>query len=132
MSDVMSKQDAYEAWKPKFINSPAWIILGWPPGANAPKGYVELSFSMDWSDDRVNMFWSGKAHSILGEHDIDGEKWARHNFDIVRRQRPDWRIEMFDTLSEDCPVEIDRERWARAMFDGRKYDSRNAAFKMKA
>lgn len=74
------------------------------------------------SRERVKMFWSGKAYSILGEHQIDGvasaEKYT-HLGDMV-----------IDPLAEDSPIEINWHYWLDAMKAGekRKYDARNAPF----
>ena len=84
------------------------------------QGRVEHSFSMDWDDKRVNVFWSGKAYSILGEHQLDGEKWAKSN---INRYNADEFI--IDPLAEDSPIEVDWEKWLAAT---QKFDKRNAPF----
>lgn len=84
------------------------------------EGRCEESFSMSYSDSRVRIWWSGKAYSILGEHIINGIDDARHNAtgdDIV-----------VDPLLDDCPIEIDWDRWTVSTT---KYDQRNASFKVK-
>jgi hypothetical protein len=84
------------------------------------EGLVEESISMVWSTTNVNIFWSGKAYSILGEHQLDGIADAMHNAgagDLV-----------IDPLEEDSPIEIDWERWLKATT---KYSKRNAPFKVK-
>jgi hypothetical protein len=84
------------------------------------QGLVENSFSMDMSDTHASIFWSGKAYSMLGEHNLDGIKNAEHNAnpgDLI-----------LDPLAEDCPVTIDWDKWLTATA---KYYQRNAPFKMK-
>jgi hypothetical protein len=84
------------------------------------QGLVEESFSMGMSDTHVSIFWSGKAYSMLGEHNLDGIKNAEHNAkdgDLI-----------LDPLAEDCPVTIDWDKWLNATS---KYYQRNAPFKMK-
>jgi hypothetical protein len=85
------------------------------------QGLVENSFSLDWSATRVNIFWSGKAYSMLGEHDLNGIENAKHNAkaagDLV-----------IDPLAEDSPIEIDWEKWLASTT---KFDKRNAPFKVK-
>lgn len=85
-------------------------------------GITEESWCMAESRERVNVFWSGKAYSILGEHQIDGISDAKRNAgpdDIV-----------VDPLADDSPVEINWRFWLDAMKAGskRKYDARNAPF----
>jgi len=84
------------------------------------EGLTENSFSMDWSSNRVNIFWSGKAYSILGEHILDGVANAKHNArngDLV-----------IDPLSDESPIEVDWEKWLSSTT---KYDKINAPFKVK-
>lgn len=84
------------------------------------KGLVENSFSMDLSDTRVRIWWSGKAYSFLGEHHLNGIDDANHNAkagDLI-----------IDPLSDDCPVEIDWDSWVKAIG---KYEKRNAPFRVK-
>lgn len=84
------------------------------------EGLTENSFSMDWSKNRVNIFWSGKAYSILGEHILDGVANAKDNArngDLV-----------IDPLSNESPIEVDWEKW---LSSATKYDKRNAPFKVK-
>lgn len=84
------------------------------------KGLCEDSFSMSMSDRNVCIWWSGKAYSILGEHTLSGVKDAEHN-----AEEGDMVI---DPLSDDCPVEIDWEKWITATT---KYSQRNALFKVR-
>lgn len=83
-------------------------------------GLTEESFSMGRSPTHVRIWWSGRAYSFLGEHILDGIKDAEHNLqpgDII-----------VDPLSEDCPVEIDWQRWITSTT---KYDKRNAPFRVR-
>lgn len=114
----------------KIRQFPVFIVLARKPGANAFTGLIENSFSMDWSDDRVNMFWSGTAYSILGQHEIDGRENADFNCRKMAQNHPTWELQVYDAHADDCPVTIDWERWIDAMLVGqaRKFDSRNAHF----
>lgn len=92
------------------------------------QGRTEHSFGMDWDDKRVNVFWSGKAFSIVGEHQLDGISWAARNlnkFDVAQF--------VIDPLAEDSPIEVDWETWladaSRKPVD--KYTARNAPFTVK-
>ena len=86
---------------------------------------VEHSFSVDWSDTHVRVFWSGKAYSILGEHLINGIDDATHNAKEGQFA--------CDALSDDCPIEIDWEKWLSAFEgNGSKFDARNAPYTTKA
>ncbi len=87
------------------------------------EGKIEHSFSMDWSKNLVNIFWSGKAYSILGEHELNGPDWASKN---VNEFNPNEFV--IDPLGEDSPIEIDWERWLLATS---KFSKRNADFKVK-
>jgi hypothetical protein len=84
------------------------------------EGLCEDSFSMSFSKYNVRIWWSGKAYSILGEHNINGIDDANHN------AKPGDLI--LDPLSEDCPVTIDWRRWKDATT---KYNKRNAMFTVK-
>ena len=90
------------------------------------EGLTENSFDMGWSANRVRIWWSGKAFSMLGEHDIDGVQDAEYN-------RDDSQHLIFDPLADDCPVFVDWGAWWSAMQagDNRKYDARNAIFLLK-
>ena len=46
------------------------VIRQYPSGAT--EALTEESWSMNWSDHRALVFWSGKAYSLLGEHLLDG------------------------------------------------------------
>lgn len=49
-------------------NTPLRIMIKKTDGAY--KGYIENSFNMDWSQTHVLVYWSGKAYSMLGEHEL--------------------------------------------------------------
>lgn len=83
-------------------------------------GLCEDSFSMSTSPTHVRIWWSGKAYSFLGEHNLNGIKDAEYN-----RKGNDL---ILDPLSDDCPVEIDWAKWQSATT---KYGKRNAPFKIK-
>jgi hypothetical protein len=86
------------------------------------EGYVEHSFSMDWSEKQVLIYWSGKAYSMLGEHQLDAIQWSKDNNVAAGGT-------IYDPLTEDCPIEIDWDKWLSAT---NKFDKRNAPFKLKA
>ena len=81
-------------------------------------GLTEESFNMNWEKSRINIFWSGKAYSIIGEHIIDGIDSAQHNASSMGG-------EVIDPLSPDSPILIDWNKWRSATS---KYDKRNAFF----
>ena len=113
--------------------SPLWVVLRQAPGENGWHGLVENSFTMEWNSDRVCIFWTGIAYSILGEHCINGQDSAREQVEYYTKKHPDCKIQAFDAQSPECPIEIDWDYWWEAMQAGarRKYDSRNAKFKIK-
>jgi hypothetical protein len=116
----------------KIFDMPVYVVLARKPGENGLSGLIELSFAMDWSAERVNMFWTGTAYSILGKHEIDGREWATDNCKSMSRHHPDWDISVYDAHAEDCPIEIDWDRWTLAMTTNtNKYYKRNAPFTMK-
>lgn len=84
-------------------------------------GLTEESFSMGWEHDCVNIFWSGKAYSMLGEHIINGVKSAEDN---AKRMGG----EVIDPLLPDSPITINWQEWRAAKT---KYDKRNAPFTVK-
>jgi hypothetical protein len=110
---------------------PAYVLLRRQPGANSYEGYIEHSFSMDWSPDYVRVWWSGTAYSFLGTHQIDGKATAEKDRDEYARRYPDTEFVVFDLHSEECPIEIDWDVWADAMIAGRKFASRNPKFTIK-
>jgi hypothetical protein len=83
-------------------------------------GLCEESFSMSTQPTKIRIWWSGKAYSILGEHHINGIEDANYN------AKPGDLI--IDPLAEDCPIEIDWDRWLSAKD---KFNQRNASFKLK-
>lgn len=87
------------------------------------QGRTELSFGMDWNNYDVLIFWSGKAYSMLGEHNLDATKDAKYNV-----KEWDSHQFIFDPLAEDCPIDID---WAQWLDAEDKYRKRNARFKVK-
>lgn len=83
-------------------------------------GLCEDSFAMSTMPNFVRIWWSGKAYSMLGEHNLSGIK------DAERLAKEDDIV--VDPLSDDCPVVIDWDRWMSATT---KYSQRNAPFKIK-
>lgn len=84
------------------------------------QGLCEDSFSMSMSDYNVRIWWSGKAYSMLGEHQLSGIENAEHN-----AKEGD---QILDPLALDCPVEINWTKWLSATT---KYSQRNALFTLK-
>jgi len=122
----MQTEAAHDERLTRFL--PVRVLIGTPPGANHPQCLIEHSFSMDWSTDRVLIFWSGKAYSILGELKLDAAKEIISQQQHYAAKHPDWKIEACDPLAEDSPVEIDWDRWLKALETGSKFDKRNAHF----
>lgn len=128
MSDTAeSDTDTHTA---KILAMPRWTVLVKKPGANAWEGLIENSFTMGWSPDRSRVFPSGEFYSILGTHQVDGKEDADAQGAHYREKYPDWTVEVFDALSDDCPVEFDWDRWAIDMMAGSraKFENRNPKF----
>ena len=85
------------------------------------EGRTEESWNMAWSQKYVQIYWSGKAYSMLGEHDMNGVEWAEGNTggDGI----------LFDPLNDECPINVNWEKWLTATS---KYDKRNAPFIVKS
>ena len=90
------------------------------------EGLTEESWNMNWSQKRVNIFWSGKAYSMLGESLLDAQADAQQNCkkttatDLFTAQES-----VIDLMADDCPIAVDWKRWLNA---SHKYDKRNAHF----
>lgn len=91
----------------------------------AIEGLTEESWNLNWSHNRVNIFWSGKAYSILGETTLDGVADAKHNCEATLPDLFTPQELVIDPLAEDSPIAIDWLRWLNA---SHKYDKRNAHF----
>lgn len=89
------------------------------------EGLIENSFDMGWSRERVCIFWSGKAYSILGEHQINGVEWAQQNCNTARGEL------MFDPEDPACPVDVNLKYWHESWARRGKFDQRNGPFKMR-
>lgn len=87
------------------------------------QGLVEHSFAMGWDASRANVFWSGKAYSMLGEHQLDGIKSASCNAKSHK-----FTEFVVDPLAEDSPIDVNWEKWLAAT---EKFDTRNATFTVK-
>ncbi len=124
----------------ELLTRHSWVLIARVPQANKYRGYVELSFSMDWHDEAVNIWWSGPATSNLGgSFNIDGRlEIERHAAELVTRH-PDWTIEIWDAKDPLLPIVIDWEKWLDAQaynpntLSGvtNKFAARNAPFVMK-
>ena len=121
MQEVISKlevkSNSTELLEQLIRRAPYRVVLTKNPDGTH-LGLCENSFSMSYEKNRVLIFWSGKAYSLLGEHQLDAVAWAQHQVksetDLV-----------FDPFSDECPIEIDWDRWLTAKT---KYDQRNARF----
>lgn len=113
---------------------PLYVVLGRSPEQNSWQGRIENSFSMDWSFDRVRLWWSGKAFSILGEHKINGKNDAEYNCPPRGgNTQPGWEYKVFDLTSDECPIEVDLVQWLVDMDKGArpKFENRNPKFTIK-
>lgn len=129
-----------EERRQRLLALEGFLILGRPKGGNSYQGFVENSFSMGWSPNYVNFWWSGEATSNFGtKHKIDGRADAEHYLAEERRLRPDWDIEIFDAKDENLPVVLDWDGWVDAhaynpnTLSGvsDKFRARNFRFEMK-
>lgn len=84
------------------------------------QGQIEHSFSMDWSDNLVNIWWSGNATSNFGgSFKLDASK------DIIANHRLIPGEIFVDPLAEDSPIVVNWKKWLAATH---KFDKRNAPF----
>jgi hypothetical protein len=84
------------------------------------QGLCEDSFSISTMPGNIRIWWSGKAYSFLGEHQLNGIEDAEYNAregDLV-----------IDPLADDSPIEVDWDRWLKSTG---KYSKRNAPFRFK-
>jgi hypothetical protein len=114
--------------------SPLRIVMGKVKDGNALScGVVERSFSMDLDFDRVGVWWSGTASTIIGNVTIDAVEDADHHHAYFTRHHPDFEFVILDPLAEDCPIEVDITQWLADLRIGqrKKYEARNATWKIK-
>lgn len=107
---------------------PLRVILQEKDGAY--EGEVEHSFSLSWSHNLVNIYWSGKAYSNLGStHQLDAIRNSASNLKRYAGQP----IAVYDPLSPDCPVDVDLVIWVNHFYDPRasKFQKRNAPMKQR-
>lgn len=105
----------------KFL--PIRIILRFDENGNI-EGLCEDSFSMSWMKDRVQVYWSGKAYSILGEHQLDAVRDSAVN-------AKKFKAYAFDPMDSMCPVKLDLARWLNGVYSNNKYEARNSIFEKK-
>jgi hypothetical protein len=55
---------------------------------------------MGWSENLVNIYWSGTAYSMLGEHEMNAIEWANGN-----AINPGEMV--IDPLTPDSPIKVD-------------------------
>lgn len=79
--------------------SPIRVIIR-KNSAGKIEGQVEHSFSMGWSENLVNIYWSGTAYSMLGEHEMNAIEWANGN-----AINPGEMV--IDPLTPDSPIKVD-------------------------
>ncbi|QIG70125.1 hypothetical protein EVB87_025 [Rhizobium phage RHph_N28_1] len=119
-----------EEQREKVRSSDRWVILARVPGENSYQGYVENSFCMDWSKDRVlqfNMVWG------------DGKANGEEHLSTARNNHPSWEIEMYHWRDENLPVILDIESWLDDLAHNPntlsgvsdKFKARNIPFTMK-
>lgn len=91
------------------------------------EGEVEHSFHLSWERDKVGIYWSGTAYSLLGACQLDAIKDAEGN--AARKNDPS-SIIVCDPLSTECHVEVDIVTWTKAFMSPKanKFDKRNAPF----
>lgn len=112
-------------------------IIVRPTADGSWEGLVEHSFSLDWSRTHVNMFWSGKAYSILGETKIDSVEWAHDNMTRKTSEYSEVRVPIndgracFDPEDPACPIEVNLAYWHESWAKRGKFDCRNAPFKVR-
>lgn len=113
------------------------ILLRLSKGDNAYSALVENSFSVDWRTDSVRFFWSGKAYSILGTHELDGFQDAEDQREHYQLKYPDDVLTVFDVRDPNLPIIIDWSEWQKNREYGRQDDkrwrkflARNPSFKM--
>lgn len=128
---AISPEEKRAANEARIRAMPVHIVLAIQPLSNSYHGLIEQSFSMEWDANRVNMFWTGTAYSMLGTHQLDGAAEAEEHRKLYAARHPDWRIEVYDAKSDDCPVEINWDNWVACMVAGSKYGARNAYFTIK-
>lgn len=87
------------------------IVLRRDKDQNSFRGLVEESFSMDWKEDAVRFWWTGKAYSILGEHQLDGRKDAEDQAQHYREKYPASEFVVFDVRDPQLPVTLDWDRY---------------------
>jgi hypothetical protein len=86
---------------------------------------------MGWSVDRVCIWWTGTASSILGPIELDGEKNARYDLSHVSWDSG-WEYEVHDVESDVCPIIVDLDAWRADLIKGsNKFNARNALFEMR-
>ena len=107
-----------------------YIVLGSGRATNGFKGVIELSFGMDLHDERANFFWTGTAHTIIGEIELDGKKNAEYYRDHFSKTRPHMTFEVWDVDDPDLPVSIDWDPfpWGQK---ASVFNSRNLRFDMR-
>ncbi len=129
-----------EEQRQKLLALQGVVILGNEKGGNHFKGYVEHSWSMDWSSDHVLFWWSGPATSNLGsKHMLDARKDAEHALKSILSSHTSWDVTVWDVRDEALPVILDWESWVQAQaFNPNtlsgvtdKFKARNMPFKMK-
>ncbi len=126
------------------------VIRQYPSGAT--EALTEESWSMNWSDHRALVFWSGKAYSLLGEHLLDGVADAQAHCNASVNDACAPKEILVDPCAEDSPIRIDKRilrndqrelgegeanvptewarSWGRWLNAKTKYDKRNAPFRL--
>lgn len=96
--------------------SPMYVIL-YVDADKTLKALTENSMSLDWSQSRANIFWTGMS----GNTKIDGLSWAKQNCG----NQGAFIVEL---MADDCPITVNFDRWLNG---DSKYTRRNALFIVK-
>jgi hypothetical protein len=112
--------------------SPLRIVMGRNKDRsnNYSHGVIENSWTMDLSTERVSVWWTGTANTIIGKITIDAQEDAEDQLAYFRRKHPDMEFEILDPRAEDCPICIDIPTWLadNRIGQSRKFQARNAAW----
>ena len=131
MSDLKPIVPVTPEQRERLAALPGVIVLIRRPGANAYEGYVEHSFSMDYSGSHVNFWWQSPEH--------DGKRYAEAHAADIRRHHQDWEVEVWDARDPKLPVTLDWEVWIEAQAHNpntlsgvsNKFAARNIPFRMR-
>ncbi len=90
---------------------PSYVVLGRQSNGTCV-GIIENSFSMDLSEERINIFWSSEAarDNIVGAlHVINGAEDAERYRKEFQGNHKDISFSVFDLHDPECPIDIEWE-----------------------